>query len=71
MSPYRPAFVHRSNTDGTTDTICCKCFVTVARTKVDTEIESAEQHHKCDPWALEYWTRMAATPVRGTSQPPG
>jgi hypothetical protein len=59
MMPLQPAFVRRSNADGTIDSICCRCFVTVTRAQFELDLERAEERHKCDPEALEYWTRAA------------
>lgn len=42
-------FAHRSNPDGTVDTICIRCFQTVATVFDDTELPRLEQDHRCDP----------------------
>jgi hypothetical protein len=47
-------FPHRHNNDGTHDSICNKCFVTVARVKLETNLIPYEEHHVCDPVNL-YW----------------
>jgi hypothetical protein len=46
-------FAHRLNEDGTTDSICKVCFVTVANATWEADLESAEREHKCEPWRLE------------------
>ena len=51
--PIRPEFVHRSNRDGTTDTICRSCFTTVATAIWEAELERRERGHACDPWTVE------------------
>jgi hypothetical protein len=47
-------FVHRSNADGTTDSFCRKCLITVASSPWEAELERAERKHQCDPIQLEY-----------------
>jgi hypothetical protein len=47
-------FVHRTNTDGTIDSFCRKCFMTIASSQWEAELERAESVHKCDPIQLEY-----------------
>jgi hypothetical protein len=43
-----PFYPHRQNRDGSFDSICLKCFATVARAKVVTELKSYETKHICD-----------------------
>jgi len=38
-------FVHRTNPDGTFDSVCLKCFVTVATTGQEAGLENAERDH--------------------------
>ena len=49
-----PHFPHRHNHDGTFDSICDTCFVTVARVKEETDLIPFETRHVCDPVNL-YW----------------
>ena len=42
-------FAHRSNLDGTTDTICPRCVATVATVYDEGELLRYEQQHICDP----------------------
>ena len=48
-----PDFVRRSNRNGTIDSICTRCYVTVATAFWEADLETAEPHHKCDLWRLE------------------
>jgi hypothetical protein len=48
-------FVRRLNKDGTIDSICRNCFVTVATAVSATLLERAERDHKCAPWLLDRW----------------
>jgi hypothetical protein len=41
------AFPHRRNSDGTIDSICKRCFVTIATEATDAELEGAERAHIC------------------------
>jgi len=42
-------FTHRSNPDGTIDSICRSCFITVARAFWEADLERDEHCHVCDP----------------------
>lgn len=56
MSPVFPAgmnFAHRSNRNGTTDSICRRCFATVATATWEAELDVAERGHACEPWTLQ------------------
>ena len=44
-----PKFAHRSNLDGTTDSICFRCIATVATVYDEGELLRYEQPHICDP----------------------
>ena len=41
-------FPHRRNWDGTFDSICPSCFVTIATKDSETELAAAEAAHICD-----------------------
>jgi hypothetical protein len=41
-------YPHRQNRDGSFDSICLKCFATVANAKEVTELKSYEKEHICD-----------------------
>ena len=43
-----PAFSHRENRDGTIDSICPKCFATIATSSLESELEQKEHEHHCD-----------------------
>ena len=45
-------FVHRENSDGTIDSICLICFLTVATAQTEPELVSVEASHQCDPYEL-------------------
>jgi hypothetical protein len=43
-----PFFPHRRNSDGSIDTICPKCFATVANVKTEAEVVEYKGDHVCD-----------------------
>ena len=45
-------FVHRLNNDGTIDSICCDCFITVANAASEAALEREERMHKCNAWQI-------------------
>jgi hypothetical protein len=51
-------FPHRHNNDGTYDSICDTCFVTVARVKTEADLIQFESRHVCDPVNL-YWASQS------------
>ena len=54
MLSSKPKFPHRHNKDGSFDSICDTCYVTVARVKAETDLMQFEARHVCDPVNL-YW----------------
>ncbi len=53
-------FVHRLNEDGTIDSICRDCFITVATAVSASVLEREEREHNCDPWLLERYKKRHA-----------
>jgi len=53
MASLQTDFVRRFNPNGTTDSICTRCFATVASATWEVDLDSAERCHKCDPSRLE------------------
>jgi hypothetical protein len=45
-------FPHRHNRDGSFDSICTKCFVTIASAQTDAELAVYDKKHICDPGVL-------------------
>lgn len=41
--------VHRKNKDGTWDSICLGCFMTIARFEKEAELREQELKHVCHP----------------------
>jgi hypothetical protein len=42
-------FPHRKNRDGSFDSICRTCLLTVANTRREADLASYEQYHVCNP----------------------
>ena len=55
-------FSHRFNTaDGTVDSICHRCFQTVATASREDDLEIPEERHTCDPAAELRYALMSNT----------
>jgi hypothetical protein len=52
-------FPHRRNRNGTYDSICPRCFHTIATRKTETDLSKDEHRHICDDWNLDR-DRLAA-----------
>lgn len=65
---YTLQFIHRLNSDGTTDSICRECFITVANSGSNPGLKGAEQSHCCDPYLLERYKK--ARPYKNFSMTP-
>jgi hypothetical protein len=50
-------FIHRSNSDGTTDSICKRCFKTVGTSAWEAKLALEEKKHICDPEVVTRWKR--------------
>jgi len=49
LTLLKPLFPHRHNHDGSHDSICPICFVTVATVQNEWELASHESAHVCEP----------------------
>lgn len=64
-------FVHHKNADGTTHSICTRCFVTVVTAMRKADLDRAEQSHVCDSWLVAHWKELAERdPFEGRNQEP-
>ena len=50
-------FSHRFNTDGTVDSICRECYVTIATEQFETDLLAEEHAHRCRPELVEWYQR--------------
>lgn len=55
-----PTFAHRPNPDGTFDSICRKCVVTIASRAHEAELLPAEREHACSVESLEHLRDLIA-----------
>jgi len=60
-------FPHRTNTDGTIDSICPRCYATVGNAHWEAELKRMEADHICDPGQLAYFDEGRR---RGAKKPP-
>jgi len=51
-------FPHRINSDGTIDSICDQCFVTVGTSTAEPELRELEAAHACEPARVAYYHRL-------------
>ena len=55
---HHPDFTHRHNPNGTTNSICLKCFRTIASSSnEEDDLDAAEAAHKCGGFDLGYLLR--------------
>ena len=45
-----PKFAKRRNTNSSIDSICTKCFLTIASASSEGELAAHEERHICDPF---------------------
>jgi hypothetical protein len=64
----RPCFHHRRNLDGTHDSICPDCYLTVASTPDEFELAQHENAHECDPAQLYQISQHARHLIRDFEQ---
>jgi hypothetical protein len=57
QEPYseRSRYPHRPNGDGTIDSICPRCFLTIGCSTWEADLEYMELRHVCDPDRLRYF----------------
>ncbi len=61
---YTIKFIHRINEDGSIDSICRDCFVTIATGRTRNELEFQERQHACEPMILERYAGYKKLAVR-------
>ncbi len=57
-------FAHRRNVDGSFDSICLQCFVTVQSGNEEEDLDVAEYIHVCDREALSHGCSVAQRTLR-------
>ena len=53
-SPY----AHCTNPDGTIDSICTTCFMTLGTAEEEAALQELECNHKCEKWSLKVITTV-------------
>jgi hypothetical protein len=48
ITPPIPHFLHRFNHEGNWESMCSECFLTVAKAKLETDLEAHEENHVCE-----------------------
>ena len=59
-----PPFAKRQNWNSSIDSICTKCFQTIAPANIEMELAAREQKHTCDPFGA--FSHTYAGSVMGT-----
>jgi hypothetical protein len=49
-------YPHRINRDGTFDSICLTCFLTVAHAQTEAELLAYDREHVCEYWTVSQLT---------------
>jgi hypothetical protein len=49
------SFARRHNADTTIDSICTRCYQTIASGQDETDLTNVEQSHSCDPSSEYLW----------------
>jgi len=62
VSSEHPKFSHRRNADGTLDSICTDCFVTIASEMSEADLVSKEGTHRCDPLLIAHYAFFKKEP---------
>jgi hypothetical protein len=71
MRSLRPLeFRHRMNGNGSMDSICSRCYETIATSMWEAELELAEEAHKCERTGLRMFEMTHKPPFRETWIPP-
>ena len=52
-------FSHRRNKDGTIDSICARCYLTVGTAWNESELPKIEHSHTCNPDWLFRWQLLS------------
>ena len=61
---YTIKFIHRINEDGSIDSICRDCFVTIATARTQSDLQAQERQHSCEPMILERYEGYKKLAVR-------
>lgn len=68
-SVFLASFVHRMNGNGTTVSICQRCYATVAASTWEADLDEAEAAHQCERARLRQFEPTHKPPFRATWTP--
>lgn len=57
-------YPHRLNRDGSYDSICPKCFITIHSSMREEDLVEPEENHVCEPWRLSERCKQRANPYQ-------
>jgi hypothetical protein len=60
-------YPHRMNKNGTIDSICPRCYATIGTSMWESDLESMEAAHVCEPSRLSYFEEKGTKVVAFTS----
>ncbi len=69
MHTPRSTFPHRHNRDGSYDSICVKCFATIATERIEEMLAQSEQKHMCRSKPMLYTKHLSRLPQNGALAP--
>lgn len=62
-------FFHRTNRDSTIDSICTRCFITIATGNSHDDLIGAEKMHECTPLIVgKHWDRSTGTDAASSAE---
>ena len=59
-----PQFSHRHNSDGSWDSICHCCLLTIATRREESDLEIIEKTHDCESYFLQRQQEVCGTDTR-------
>jgi hypothetical protein len=65
LTLLRANFPHRHNKDENFDSICTRCYATVATVGEEWELSSYESKHICDPVAVHLFSKGSSVRTQG------
>jgi hypothetical protein len=68
-SAVKSEFSRRGNADGTTSSICLRCYVIVASATWGADLQRAERAHHCDPERIRLFEMTHKPPFKETWVP--
>jgi hypothetical protein len=63
MTQPNTKFIRRDNKDGTVDSVCRNCFVTIATARWKSDLEREESKHVCETYGLQRLHVLNSSPT--------